>query len=830
MKISYAWLQEYLDLDGVSPERLADLLTMSGLEVEDLTQIGQPLDGVVVGQVLATRPHPNADRLTLCEVDLGNGAPVQIVCGAPNVAAGQKVPVATVGTTLLLPSKDRPGERKPVTLVQAKLRGEVSHGMICAEDELGLSDDHSGILVLAPEARVGQPLADYLAVQGMTAVDYVLDVNITPNRPDAISHLGIARDLSALLNRPLRRPVVPLPAPGGAVAQQVKIEVEAPDGCPRYVGVLVRGVRIGPSPAWMQQRLRALGLRPISNVVDVTNYVMYECGQPLHAFDFDQLAEGTVRVRLTAEVHPFTTLDDKQRTLPAGTLMICDGAREVAIAGVMGGLNSEVTTATVNVLIESAFFQPSYIRRTAKALGLQTDASYRFERHVDPAGQAWAAMRAALLMVETAGSTLVPGLLDVHPRPAPARSVQVRPRRVQQVLGVDVPPETQERLLSAIGFQREEAAAVNGGDTVAWTIPSFRPDITREVDMIEEVARLYGFEHIPEPPQSHLPNLTPRTRPVDMLRQRVLALLPGLGYRELYTNSMLRREVAAAFCAPLLPEGATAQVVETLNPISQEMAALRPSLLPGVLQVMTFNRNHGQQALRFFEFGHVFRKAENGQGLIPGYAEHEALLIALSGPASRTGWDTPAREADLFDLKGTVEALLETLGLQDVAMTPAYAETSLTGYHLTLTAGETVLGHLARLSDEQADASDLRAPVYFAELDWEALVQQALPTLDVRYAPVSRFPVVARDLAAVVARETPVGPLLATIRAAGRPLLREAAMFDLYVGEPLAPDQKSVAFTLRFGADRTLLEEEVEAALAVILAALRDQHGAVLRQ
>lgn len=825
MKISYTWLRDYLDLDGISPERLSDLLTMSGLEVEAVETLGFPLTGVVVGQVQATRRHPNADRLTLCDVDLGDGLPVQIVCGAPNVAAGQKVPVATVGTTLMLPSKDQPEVRTPVTLVQAKLRGEVSNGMICAEDELGLSDDHSGILVLAPDAPVGQPFADYLAAQGMTAVDHVLEVNITPNRPDAISHLGIARDLAALLNRPLRRPAVAIPPTGGAVAQQVQIRIEAPDGCPRYVGVLVRDARIGPSPAWMQQRLRALGLRPINNVVDVTNYVMYECGQPLHAFDFDQLAEGTIRVRFTAEAHPFTTLDDKLRTLPAGTLMICDGAREVAIAGVMGGQNSEVTAATVNVLIESAFFHPSHIRRTAKALGLQTDASYRFERHVDPGGQAWAAMRAAMLIVETAGGTLVPGLVDVHPRPVPERTITVRHRRVQQVLGVAVPPETLVRLLSAIGFQ-----CVDEGETLQCRIPSFRPDVTREVDVIEEVARLYGFEQIPEPAQSRLPNLTPQERPVDVLRQRVLALLPGLGYREVYTNSMLRQEVAEAFCPAMPPEGAPGKVVETLNPISQEMAALRPSLLPGVLQVMAFNRNHGQRALRFFEFGHVFHRTTDGPSLIPGYAEQEALLIALSGPAARTGWDTPEREADLFDLKGTVEALLEVLGIPEVTMTPSDAETALTSYQLTLASGETVLGHLARLSDAQAEAWDLREPVYFAALHWDALVEQARSRLAVRYTPVSRFPLVARDLAAVVARETPVGPMLDTIRAVGQPLLREAAVFDLYVGEQVASDQKSVAFALRFGAGRTLQDEEVEAAMATILKHLEARHGAVLRQ
>ena len=372
MKISYNWLKDYVAHD-LGPQALADRLTMAGLEEEEVITIGQPLEGVVVGHVLETRSHPNADRLTLCDVDLGDGEPVQIVCGAPNVAAGQKVPVATVGTTLLLPSRDDPARREAVTLRKAKLRGKVSQGMICAEDELGLSDDHSGIMVLRDDAPVGQPFEAYLAGQGIAAQDFALDVAITPNRPDATSHIGVARDVAALENLPLRRPEVALPEAGGAAAEQVAIGIEAPQGCPRYVGLLVRGVEIKESPAWLKQRLTAIGLRPRNNVVDVTNYVMYECGQPLHAFDFDQIAGAKIIVRAAEGGETFTTLDSKAHTLPAGTLLICDAERPVALAGIMGGENSEVTDATTNVLLESAYFDPSTIRRAARLLGLSTD-------------------------------------------------------------------------------------------------------------------------------------------------------------------------------------------------------------------------------------------------------------------------------------------------------------------------------------------------------------------------------------------------------------------------------------------------------------------------
>ena len=831
MKISYNWLKDYVD-HPLSPDALGEALTMSGLELEEAETLGASLDGVVVGRVLEVGPHPNADRLTLCRVDLGNGEPVQIVCGAPNVAAGQKAPVATVGTTVMMASRENPGEKVAVKLKKAKIRGEVSMGMICAEDELGLSDDHSGIMVLDEDAAVGQPFETYLSGHGIAAHDTVLDLAITPNRPDAISHLGVARDVATLTETPLTRPAVTLPEHGGAAAEQVAVEIECPQECPRYVGILVRGVEIKESPAWLKQRLTAIGLRPRNNIVDITNYVMYECGQPLHAFDFDQIAGQKIIVRLTEDEHTFTTLDSKERTLPKGTIMICDAEREVAVGGIMGGENSEVTDATTNVLIEAAYFDPSTVRRASKLIragdqrGLSTDASYRFERGVDADGQVWAAARAAQLMVELGGGELVPGMVDAHPLKPEHRVLPLRLARIGKIIGVEVPKDEVVRILTALGF-----AVTDDGERLHCTVPTYRPDVEREIDLIEEVARIYGYDNIPEPTHTPLPSFLPRPTPAERLRRATLALLNGQDYRELYTNSLLSKTVAERFNHPMLASAVrTGPVVETLNPISREMTTMRPSLLPGMLDVMAFNQNHGQETLRYYEIGHVFHRTDREDVPVTGYAEHTSLLIVASGPEAPAGWDRKPPPIDFFDLKGTVEALIETLRLPDVAMTPSYEATPLTAYHLAVTSGGVHLGIVARLADALAEAYDLKAPAYFAELDWTRVVALAAPHLERPYQAISRYPVAGRDIAVVVRRDQAVGPMVETIEAAGRPLLRQVRVFDLFEGKGIEPGKKSVAFSLRFGTDRTLTDAEVDERVAAIVEQLSQAYQAELRQ
>ncbi len=827
MKISVNWLSDYVD-HGLSVDDLAERLTMCGLEVEDVEKIGSPLEGVVVGHVLETGAHPKADRLTVCRVDLGSGDPVSIVCGAPNVAPGQKVCVATVGSTISVPSRDNPSERVPVKIKKTKIRGEVSQGMICAEAEVGLSDENTGIMVLDENAAVGQAFAEYLSKKGAAMVDHAIDIAITPNRPDAACHLGVARDISALTGAPFSVPTVDVPEAGGEAADAFSVHVEAPDACHRYVGVLVKDVAIGESPSWLQQRLRAIGLRSRNNVVDITNYVMYEFGQPLHAFDFDLLAGPEITVRRTRGTTKFTTLDGLERDLPDGTLMIADGERDIAIAGVMGGENSEVTESTRNVLIESAYFEPSGIRRTAKALQLQTDASYRFERGVDPTGQARAAMRAAEMMEKLASGRIVDGLVDAHPIVHSPTVIRLRKSRVKAVLGVKISGDRITRLLSAIGFEVESE---DGGNTFSCSVPPYRPDVEREIDVIEEIARLYGFDNIPEPVRSSVPNHPVQMTTDRKLREQTRDLLVGLGYRETCTNSMLKKETAQTFLDEALPGGRFGgEVIETLNPISQEMSTLRPSLLPGVLVVVSYNQNRGRNSIRFFEFGRVHVRVHTEHSIVANYTERECLIVVLSGDRSDSGWDTRARSTDIFDLKGVAENVLEAIRLPEVRFEPVKARSGLVDQQIAiLSAGERV-GVLGRLATAVAESGDLRAPLYFLELDWSTVCDLAAPHFFRTYEPFSRHPVVERDIAVLVDRSTPVGPMMDVIRSAGGLLLSSIKVFDLYEGERIDANSKSVAFALTFGADRTLRDAEVDKRVATIVEALEKEYDAQLRE
>ncbi len=826
MIISTNWLADYV-AHGLSADDLSERLTMCGLEVESVDQIGNDLEGVVVGEVLTAEKHPDADRLSVCTVNVGASEPLNIVCGAPNVAAGQKVAIATIGTVLHLPSRDNPDERVPVQMKKAKIRGQESHGMICAEDELGLGDDHDGIMVLDADTEIGLSFSDYLTRQGIPTTDNAIDIAITPNRPDAISHLGIARDIAALTGAPVTPPQVLIPESGGAVAQRMSVAIEADDACHRFVGIMVEGVTIGESPSWMKSRLQAIGLRPRNNVVDITNYVMYECGQPLHGYDADTLAGGRIIVRKTKGESTFVTLDSKERTLPDATLMICDGDREVGIAGIMGGENTEVSEKTTNVFIEAAWFDPSTIRRTAKALSLQTDASYRFERGVDAEGQAWAAKRAADLMVELAGGTIVDGMIDIHPVPYVAPVISLRAKRVTDIVGAHIEPSEMARLLEAIGF----GVSQTGESPVTWdiTVPSFRPDVEREIDVVEEVARLFGFDNILEPTHSRVPNFTPGIKGDRQLRERLRDLLQGSGFRETCTNSMLPIATADAFNAPALPGGRFGgESVQTLNPITTEMAALRPSLLPGLLKVMGHNQNHGQAALRLFEFGRVHTKRKTNLSLVGDYTEVESLILAASGEWMAQGWYGEARPTDLHDVKGVVDLVLSGCGLSDIR----YSESSADGpgaWGLDVMIGKRWIGSILRIDDEVSKAYDLRDAAFIAELDFTALCDLATAGLRVRFTPVSRFPVVQRDIAVVVDASQAAGPMISTIRQSGQPLLQDVQVFDLYEGEHVGAGNKSIAFGLRLGADRTLRDKDVDKVVSRILSALDAEFGAKLR-
>lgn len=876
MDISYDWLGRYVE-HGLDPDELAEELTTLGLEVDGTETVGQSFDHVVVGEVLEVRSHPDADRLVLCRVEVGEDDPRQIACGAPNVAAGQRVPVALEGATVRMPDDGDPPSYTTITVDRRTIRGEESAGMICAEDELGLSEDHSGIMVLDEEAEIGRPFERYLRERGLPPRDTVYDIDLTPNRPDAASHIGVARDVAARTETELVRPEAPEEPTGSEVEEEIDVEIEDAAGCRRYVARMVRDVSVGESPAWLQHRLRSIGLEPRNNVVDVTNFVLHECGQPLHAFDLDRLADRTVRVRSVREETEFVTLDGVERTLPKESLVIADGRGPVAVAGIMGGRNTEVDPATTDVLLESAYFDPARIRRTAGALGLSTDSSYRFERGVDPRGQRWAAHRAAHLIAELAGGSVVPGTVDAHPNPVEPTVVSLRPQRVRDVLGARVTDATSRLSLERLGFtvesagedteEDEERSAVGDadteplpsvsetGDTTRWrvTVPTFRPDVDREVDLIEEIARLVGYDRIPERGHSRIPNQVPARDRDRRLRTQIRRRLAGLGFREIYTNSMLKEEVARRFTDPVLSTAETEdEIVETLNPISEEMAALRPSLVPGMLEVMAHNAHHGQETLRFFEFGRVFRSTDEVTGdatgtgtggpsgerpsretsdpRVPGYDESADLLIGLTGPANRGGWDREAESSDFFDLKGVVEHLLEALRLDNTRTETYSAPTPLSAYRLELYADDRLLGSVARLARDLAGEYDLERPVLVAQFREDVLFEAAVPPWERTYDPIHRYPRVDRDLDVVVPDDRRVGELIGTIREAGAPLLRDVDVFDLYEGDHIEDGFKSVGFSLQFGSDHTLVDEEVDERIDAILDRLDRDHDAHLRQ
>jgi phenylalanyl-tRNA synthetase beta chain len=616
MKISYNWLKEFIDLK-LSPEETAEKLTLIGLEVEEVIPYGSKLEGVIVGEVLEVNDHSNADQLWVCKVNLGDKT-VQIICGADNVAAGQKVPVATVGTTLPVEMKN--GE--PFTIKKAKLRGEKSNGMICAEDELGLGDDHSGIMVLDENLEVGIPLSEAIDLYQ----DTIIDIELSPNRPDATCHLGVARDLAAALDLKLNKPFSTELEEAESL-DEIEIKIEAPEKCHRYVGKMVKGIAIGESPTWLKNRLNALGIRPVNNVVDVTNYVMHELGQPIHAFDADTIKGNKIVVKDYDQEIKFETLDHIKRECSAGTLFICDGEEPVAIAGVMGGVDSEVSDNTKNVLIESAYFDPGNIRKTAKEQMLQTDASYRFERGVDPQLQRIAAERTAELIAKVAGGAIVDKCTDVHPIKTDEKELTLRKSYTNRLLGTEFSIDEIEDILDGLEFTKTDKDEA----TITYSIPTFRPDLEREVDLIEEVGRLYDYNNIPSPKYGKFPTPEPITA-WEQLVSKTKETAKGMQFREIYSNSLMPEEDAELLGDP-------DSMIHTLNPISADMTTLRPSLLYGFLKSVAYNFNRKTNHVRFFEIGNVFEKSDNGT-YYKGIKEETNILFGLAGFKTNEHWKT----------------------------------------------------------------------------------------------------------------------------------------------------------------------------------------------
>ncbi|MBI1724845.1 MAG: phenylalanine--tRNA ligase subunit beta [Candidatus Tectomicrobia bacterium] len=811
MRVSLEWLSDYVELDPADAGlagRIADGLLLAGLEVEEVERPGEALEGLVVGEVLEAGPHPGADRLRLCRVNDGRGVR-PVVCGAPNVAAGQRVVLALPGSRL-------PGGQ---AIEAVTIRGERSEGMICSARELGLGEDHSGILVLEGTPAPGSPAAAALGLD-----DVILDISITPNRADCLCAFGVAREVAALLGRPLRAPALKMEEdPSAGAASLCGVEILDPGKCPRYVARVIRGVRIGPSPAWMQRRLRAAGMRPISNVVDVTNYVMLSLGQPLHAFDLARLAESRIVVRRWRPGDgPFQTLDGQERRMDAEDLMICDARRPVAIGGVMGGRESEVSDSTRDILLESAYFAPSTIRRTRRRLGLSTEASYRFERGVDPGGTARAAAWAAELIRRTAGGKVAWGEVDCHPRPAAPVRVRLRHARVTAILGLEVPPAQVRRELEALGMKvgadREGACEVE--------VPTFRPDIEREIDLIEEVARRQGYDRIP----SELPpGRAPAARPggLRLMESGAREAMLSAGYSEAINYSF----VSLAGLARLgMGEGA----VPLRNPLSADMDVLRTTLLAGLLGSAALNLNRGVEEVRLFEIGRTFHPAIPPRGQPAEMTRLAAIQTEGGPPALWPAGTAPGGEQPLpravFELKGAVERLGVLLGLPWLAFEPgaeggAFDPAASARIRVRGAEGG-VIGAIRR---EVLEAWGLRQGAAAFELDLGVLLAQERPPR--RFEALPRFPANLRDLAVVVPEGVAHREVEALIREAAGELLESSALFDVYRSAALArAGEKSLAYSLVFRhPERTLTDAEVNRAFGAIVERLARGLGARLR-
>jgi len=797
MRVPVAWLREYCD-PGLPAEEIADALTMAGIKVERLHRVGvgDPAE-FVVGRVLSAERHPDADRLTVCSVDIGTGTASTIVCGAPNVAAGQTVAVARPGA--IMPDGTRLGE--------AKLRGVKSSGMILAEDEVGIGQDHDGIMVLDESLPIGAPLSEHLPI-----VDYVLELEITPNRPDAMGVYGVARDLHAVTAAPLSEDPSERDAePDGddRAEEHAGVEIADPEICLRFTARVFEDVKIGPSPLWLKQRLMAAGQRPISNVVDITNYVMLATAQPLHAFDLDEVRGRAIVVRRAGEGETMTTLDGVERSFSSEMALVCDAEGPSGIAGVMGGLISEVSDRTTRVLMEAATWVGPNIMRTSKALGLRSEASARFEKQLHPE-QAIAAQRlAARLMVELCGARMVPGTIDAYPRPAEPRLVPLRAERMERLLGERIETETATGILERLGFSRESAAAVAGGPS-AWGVPPWRQsDVQREADLIEEVARIHGLDKLPttlpdrDEAIGRLTGSQPlRRRLEDLMRDR--GLLETISYS--FTSPEALRRLRIADAGTLAIE----------NPLSEDLSVMRPLLLPGLLDAARHNAAHGRAGVALFESAHAYlpagplQPAPEGSpgGKTPAGEEHR--LAALLTEAAQAGWRTPAREADFYAAKGLLEAVLEAAGIGDWRVEEGGRPFLPPGRAATVVPAEGAeLGWLGELHPLVLREWELQGPAAAFELD-AGLLHELTQGRIATYSDVTSFPAVLQDIAVIVPEDVPAARLAAVVRSGAGDLLVSLRVFDLYHGEQVGEGNKSLALRLEFRApDRTLTDDEV---------------------
>ena len=835
MNISFDWLKEYVDIEDMTPQQLDDLLTFSGLEVDSMEKVETikgGLEHVVIAQVLTCEPHPDSDHLHLTTVDVGGERPLNIVCGAPNVAAGQKVVCAQIGTKIYT------SDTEYYEIKKGKLRGAVSEGMLCAADELQLGSDHDGIMVLPDDAPVGMPAKEYFHVKD----DCLLEVAITANRMDAISHIGVARDVVAVRNtREGKQLKIKWPEVSDLSDQSdasdksdqsnkaIKVTVEDPELCPRYTGITLRNVKVGESPEWLQNRLRTVGLRPINNIVDVTNFVMMEVGQPLHAFDADKIGGGHVVVKRLPQGTKFVTLDGVERTLDARDLMICDENEGMCIAGVFGGQKSGVSMETTNVFLESAFFNPVSIRKTSQRHTLKTDASYRYERTCDPNITEWALRRAVKLIQELAGGEICGQMVDLYPNKIERPTVEVNFRRMFDLVGQDIPLEAVRTALTSLDIEivREDA------EGMTLKVPTCKADVTRECDIVEEIMRIYGYNniHIGTTVNSCLSyGKKPDPR---KLKNAVSDYLTDNGFSEIMNNSLTKSEYYDDN-----PDFPADRCIPIINPLSKELNVMRQTLLYSGLECIARNINYKIHDQKLYEFGRSYRKSDlsdtsdaSDLPVTKRFSETEHVSIFLTGNMTPESWKMKPAEADFFYLKAYVMDILHRMrvNMGRVEMVPTQYKFFAEGLDIVQKDSKKLLGTIGRIGRETLKRMDVKQPVYYADLNWTLLLK-SYPTKEVQYQEVAKFPEVRRDLALILKKDVTFAAIEQAAMQCEKKLLKRVSLFDVYEGKGIAEGFKSyaVSFILQ-DKDKTLNDKQIESTMAKIQKTLETQLGAKVR-
>lgn len=811
MKIAYSWLKDYLPIQ-LDAATVSDYLTDIGLEVEGVEEVESIKGGLknfVIGEVLTCAQHENADKLSVTTVNIGENEPLNIVCGAPNVAAGQKVVVATVGAEIHLAS----GES--FTIKKSKIRGAASEGMICAEDELGLGTSHDGILVLPAETPVGMPAAEYFNLSS----DFVFEIGLTPNRADAMSHYGVARDLYAVLvarKAELTTNLVAQPKTSsfsGGPKSGLTVEVQSTERAPRYAGVCISNIQIKESPDWLKNRLKAIGVNPINNVVDVTNYICHDLAQPLHAFDLAKIAGNKIVVREAKEGEKFVSLDGIERTLSTEDLMICDAEKPMCIGGVFGGLDSGVSETTTSIFLESAYFNPVSIRKSAKRHGLNTDASFRFERGIDPQITIVALEKAAQLIQEVAGGTISSEVYDVNSNPATSFTVEYSIERGNRLIGKAIPEADVLQILELLDIK----VVSNNAGLLTLEVPAYRVDVQREIDVVEEILRIYGFNSV-DMPEKLTSSISSSTKPdPEKIQATASAFLIEKGFVECMSNSLSAESYLSVF-----NQSADA-VVKMLNPLSNELNVMRFSLMPNMLENIQRNQNNKRSNLRLFEFGKVYGKSNDK------YFENKQLSITVYGNQSEQLWNSTQQKADVYWLIGIVEALLGRLGLAGMGMQKLASNHDYLSQCLQYKVAGKVVADLGIVHTSLQKAFDVKQPVYFATLHWDAIIS-ACTKASVSYQEVVKYPSVQRDLALVVDKNVEFGAIEIIAQKTGKKLLKSVKLFDVYEGDKIAADKKSYAVNFEFqDAEKTLTDAQIDGVMKKLLQQLQHQLKAELR-